>query len=239
MGEARELAGKVALVTGGGRGIGRAIALALEDAGATVAVADLEAGECTGVFHRLDVSDFDAASSVIKTVAQDLGGLHVLVNNAGITSDQMMGRMKPEQWKQVIDVNLGGCFNCSRAATRIMLRQRAGRIINVSSIVARLGRPGQANYVASKAGIEGLTRTLALELGHRQITVNAIAPGYVDTEMTRALPEQVQAEILAGIPLGRAGKPEDVARMVVFLAGPGGAYVTGQTLAVNGGLYFG
>lgn len=236
----RELAGKIALVTGGARGIGRAIGLALAEAGATVIVADVAEPEHRDLpFRRLDVCDYETVQETIKTVAAEHGGLHVLVNNAGVTADQVLGRMKPADWRRVMAVNLDGAFHCARAAARIMIKQREGRIISLASIIGRIGRIGQANYAASKAGLEGLTRALALELAHRGVTVNAVAPGFIESEMTRALPAAVRDEILKGIPLRRAGAPEEVAELVRFLAGPRASYITGQTIHINGGLYFG
>jgi 3-oxoacyl-[acyl-carrier protein] reductase len=247
-----DLSGQVALVTGGSRGIGRAIALRLAGAGALVAInysrddqaakktlAELKRAGDRGELLKFAVEEFAPVQEKIKALAKKHGRLDILVNNAGIAADQVLARMKPADFNRVLAVNLEGAFNCCRAAARVMVRRRYGRIINISSIIARIGRTGQANYAASKAGLEALTRSLALELANRHITVNAIAPGYIETEMTLALPQEVRQEILERIPAGRAGSAEDVAGLTLFLASGMAGYLTGQTIQLNGGLYFG
>jgi 3-oxoacyl-[acyl-carrier protein] reductase len=243
------LQGQVALVTGASRGIGRAIATALGQAGATVVgTATTEAGAqaITAAFAAagikgegrvLDVAEGEQIDALIGAIEKTHGAVGILVNNAGITQDNLMLRMKDAEWDAVIDTNLKSVFRLSRAVLRGMMKARAGRIINVTSVVGASGNPGQVNYAAAKAGIAGMTRSLAREIGSRGITVNCVAPGFIDTDMTRALPEQAREGLLAQIPLGRLGQPEDIAAAVLFLAGPGGAYVTGTTLHVNGGMY--
>ena len=243
------LADKVALVTGGSRGIGRAIALRLAAEGANVAVCarNLEAAEAVaGEIQATGVSSFAQATDVsvgaevdalIKRTIDDLGSLDILVNNAGLTRDNLLMRMSEEDWDAVIDVNLKGAFNCCKAAVRPMLKARRGRIINVSSVVGIVGNPGQANYVASKAGLIGLTKTLARELASRSITVNAVAPGLIpETGMTAALSAETQAQLVDQVPLGRAGTVEEVAHAVAFLAADESSYVTGQVIKVDGGM---
>ncbi len=240
---------RVALVTGGAQGIGRAIALALARAGADVAVVDLNpdgvaaaVAEIAGTGRRAlgltgDVSSLDfAQEAVAKTVAAG-GALHVLVNNAGITRDGLLMRMKPEDWELVLKVNLTGAFNFCKAAVPGMIKQRWGRIVNISSVVGAMGNAGQVNYAASKAGLLGLTKSLAREVASRGVTVNAVAPGFIDTAMTQALPEKAREALLGQIPAGRLGQAADVAEAVRYLASEGAGYVTGQVLHVNGGMY--
>jgi 3-oxoacyl-[acyl-carrier protein] reductase len=187
--------------------------------------------------RQLDLTDADQVAGFFKRVIEETGRVDVLVNNAGVTSDGLLVRMKDAQWDAVMETNLGGAFRCTRAAAKQMLKQRSGRIIQISSLVGASGNPGQANYVASKAGIIGFTKAIALELASRGITVNAVAPGFIDTDMTAALPEKARDALTKKIPLGRVGDPEDVAAAVAFLAGPEASYITGQTLHVNGGLF--
>ena len=240
---------RVALVTGAVRGIGRAIALTLAQPGLTLYLNDVVLGEeaektkeevaAQGADARLlqfNVADTEETQAGIDRIIKESGRLDVLVNNAGITRDNLVVRMKEADWDQVLEVNLKGAYNCIRAAAKPMIKQRGGRIINISSVVGVMGNAGQANYVASKAGLIGLTKAVARELASRNITVNAVAPGFIETEMTAALPEKVRAEMLAQIPLNRFGTPEEVAQAVVFLAGDAAAYLTGQVLHVNGGM---
>ena len=242
-----DLTGQIALVTGASRGIGQAIADALMQAGAkvigTATTADgaaaidarLKANGGRGV--ALNVTDPKACEDIIDSIVKDFGGIQILVNNAGITRDQLAMRMKADEWTDVIDTNLSAVFRLSQAVLRPMMKARSGRIINITSIVGHMGNPGQANYAAAKAGVSGMTRALAREIGSRNITVNCVAPGFIDTDMTRTLSEEQQNALKANIPLARLGTPEDVAQAVAFLASPAAAYITGNTLHVNGGLY--
>lgn len=243
------LEGKVALVTGAAKGIGRAIALALAAEKATVVVnyngskeraeqvvEEIKALGADGVAYQCNVADTAAAADMIKEVIKTYGKLDILVNNAGITRDNLIMKMSEEDFDAVIDANLKGCFNTIKAVSRQMLKQRAGRIINITSVSGILGNAGQANYAASKAGIIGLTKTMARELASRGITVNAVAPGFVDTDMTQVLPENVREAATAQIPLGRFGKPEDIANMVAYLASGKASYITGQIISVDGGM---
>jgi 3-oxoacyl-[acyl-carrier protein] reductase len=240
--------GQVALVTGASRGIGAAIALELARCGVkVVGTATTDAGAqkisetlssfagCVG--RALDVTDAAAAEALVESVVKEHGGLQILVNNAGITRDTLAMRMKDEDWDAVLDANLKGVFRMSRAVMRNMMKQRYGRIVNITSVVGASGNPGQANYAAAKAGVAGMTRALAKELGSRNITVNCVAPGFIETDMTAGLGEDQQKTLLAQIPLGQLGKPSDIAHAVVYLASPQASYVTGQELHVNGGMY--
>ena len=239
---------QTALVTGASRGIGAAIALylarqgfhvcgtATSEEGASRIAGSLAAfAGCQGVV--LQVNDADQLQAVVDRLVEQTGGLHVLVNNAGITRDTLAMRMKDSDWDDVIDTNLKAVFRLCRAVMRPMMKQRFGRIINITSVVGASGNPGQANYAAAKAGVAGMTKALARELGSRGITVNCVAPGFIETDMTAGLPPEQQQALLGQIPLGHLGQPEDVAQAVAFLAGNGGAYITGQELHVNGGMY--
>jgi 3-oxoacyl-[acyl-carrier protein] reductase len=239
---------KKALVTGGGRGIGRAISLALASEGADVAILDLdEAGaketaaliEKTGrsaLAFPLDVSQFSQVEEKVNKILDLWGGLDIVVNNAGITRDALLIRMSEKDWDQVLAVNLKGAFNLSRAAGRSMMKQRSGCVINIASIIGLMGNAGQINYAASKGGLIALTKSLAKETAARGIRVNAIAPGFIATEMTEKIPEKIREEMVKAIPLGRMGTPEDVAAAVLFLASPAASYITGQVLVVDGGM---
>jgi 3-oxoacyl-[acyl-carrier protein] reductase len=238
------LDGKVAVVTGGSRGIGAAISRELARAGARVAVnyrsgkegAEAVAAEIDGVAVQADVADPGEALGLVERVESDLGDLDILVNNAGTTRDTLIARMSDDDWETVVETNLRGAFNTCRAVSRRMLRRRAGAIVNLSSVVGLRGNVGQANYVASKAGIIGLTKALARELGARGVRVNAVAPGYISTALTEVLSEEIRAAILGNTPLGRLGDPEDVAASVRFLCSDAAAFITGEVLLVDGGL---
>lgn len=243
------LDGKIAVVTGGSRGIGRAISITLAKSGADVVViyagnkqkaedtvAEIEQLGRRSLALQVDVSQSDQVNTAFKEIISSFGSIDILVNNAGITRDNLAMRLKEEDWDQVIDTNLKGVFLCSKAAIRPMMKRRQGKIINISSVVAVAGNPGQANYCAAKAGVIGLTKSMAKELASRQITVNAIAPGFIDTDMTEVLSEELKQQILAGIPLGRLGSAQDVAEAVRFLASEGANYITGQTLHIDGGM---
>ena len=242
----QELQGQVALVTGGSRGIGLAIARELAQAGARLALvardgerAQAAAAELPGEGHRgyaCDVADAEACAALVKQVEADFGQLDVLVNNAGVTRDNVLMRIKDDDWNAVLDTNLRGAFNLMRAASRGMMKRRSGRIVNITSVVGIIGNAGQANYAASKAGLIGLTKSVAKELAGRGVLVNAVAPGYIETDMTSDLPEAARTALMSNIALGRLGRPEDIAPAVRFLAGPGAAYITGQVLVVDGGM---
>ena len=241
--------GRVAIVTGGGRGIGRAIAVRLANEGANVAItyrsndaaAEAAAEEVRATGVRCEIFEGDVASpedvaALFEGVGEALGRVEILVNNAGLTRDNLMMRMKESEFDEVLSTNLKGTYLCTRAALRPMIRARWGRIINISSVVGLVGNVGQANYAASKAGIIGLTKSVAREVAQRDITANVVAPGYVETELTRSLPDDVKDQIKGQVPAGRFGEAEEVAEVVAFLAGEGAGYVTGQTVAVDGGM---
>lgn len=243
------LEGKAALVTGASRGIGREIALELARQGANVAVnfagSEAKANEVVDEIKALgrdaftvkcNVANPDEVSEMVKAAIERFGQLDIVVNNAGITRDNLLMRMKEQEWDDVINTNLKGVFLVTKAVTRQMMKQRVGRIINIASIVGVSGNPGQANYVAAKAGVIGLTKTTAKELASRNITVNAIAPGFITTDMTDTLPEDVKVEMLKQIPLARLGEPKDIAKMTAFLASDDASYITGQTLHIDGGM---
>jgi 3-oxoacyl-[acyl-carrier protein] reductase len=242
-------ASQIVLVTGAARGIGRDIALALAKPGLAIYLNDVVIGEeaartqqeveARGAAARLvefDVAVVEAVNQGVDYIIKEAGRLDILVNNAGITRDNLIMRMKEAEWDAVLGVNLKGAFNCIRAVSKPMIKQRGGRIINISSVVGVMGNPGQANYAASKAGLIGLTKTVARELASRNITVNAVAPGFIQTEMTEALPEAIRQQMLAQIPLGRFGTSKEVAQVVAFLASEAAAYITGQVIHVNGGM---
>lgn len=240
---------KIALVTGAAQGIGKAIALRLANSGADLAIVDmnLEKTEETvkeieklgrkAIALKANVANLKEAEAVMDDTVARLGAIHILVNNAGITRDALILRMKEEEWDAVIDVNLKGTFNCTKSAVKYMSKQRYGRIINIASIVGEMGNAGQANYSASKAGVIALAKTIAREFASRNITCNAIAPGFIETSMTQALPEKVREELAKQIPMGRLGAPEDVAEGVLFLVSDAANYITGQVLNINGGMY--
>ncbi len=241
------LEGKIALVTGASRGIGQAIAQRLGEAGASVVGTATTAGGAEAISSqladlggrgmRLDVTDPDSVSELVAATTKEFGAPTILVNNAGITRDNLLMRMKDEEWQAIIDTNLTSVYRMSKAVLRGMMKQREGRIVSISSVVGATGNPGQANYAAAKAGLIGFTKSLAREVGSRGITVNAVAPGFIDTDMTRALSDEQRDALLGNIPLGRLGEAGDIAEAVLFLASPRAAYITGETLHVNGGMY--
>lgn len=243
------LDGKIALVTGASRGIGRAVAIALAKEGAAVAInyaGNAKAAEEVkeiieqmggrAITIQADISDEKAAADMVAQTLAELGGLDILVNNAGITRDNLFIRMKADEWNAVINTNLTGLFNCSQPAAKYMMKKRTGRIINMSSVSGIMGNMGQVNYSAAKAGVIGFTKSLARETAARGITVNAVAPGFIATDMTAAMPEKAQEKVLTMIPMGKMGQPEDIANAVLFLASEKASYITGQVISVNGGM---
>lgn len=240
---------RVAVVTGASRGIGRSIALALAAGGAKIVAADISLEGCEALVAELakggteglavqcNVAVAEDAERLVAAATEKFGRVDILINNAGITRDGLLMRMKDEEWDAVLNVNLKGAFVCTRAASKVMSKQRYGRIINIASIVGQMGNAGQANYCASKAGLIGLTKSVARELARRNVTANAVAPGFIATDMTEALPEKARQELAAQIPMERLGSADDIANAVLFLASDDSAYITGQVLAVNGGMY--
>jgi 3-oxoacyl-[acyl-carrier protein] reductase len=244
-----DLKGKVALITGSAQGIGRAIAILFARKGADIVVSDLNSEEAQKVAKEIEkigrrclvtitnVADFKEAEQMINKTIEELGRIDILVNNAGIVRDSLLLRMKEESWDQVLNVNLKGTFNCTRAAVRFMVKQRSGKIVNIASISGEMGNIGQANYSASKAGVIGFTKTAAREFASRGINVNAVAPGFIDTLMTKSLPDDIRENLKKQIPVERLGTPEDIAEAVYFLVSDASSYITGQVINVNGGLY--
>jgi 3-oxoacyl-[acyl-carrier protein] reductase len=250
MANEKVLEGQVAVVTGGSRGIGRAIAIRLAGMGAHVfvnytsnqAAADDTVKQClasggSAEMIRFSVGDSKAVTEAFDAMKESKGRIDILINNAGIARDGLLARVKDEDWAEILNTNLSGSFYCARAASRIMMKARYGRIVNVSSVTAEMGNPGQTTYISSKAGLIGMTKALAKELGSRSITVNAITPGFIETEMTSEIAPDLKENYLKAIPLGRFAKAEEVAELVAFLAGPSSAYITGQTIGINGGMY--
>ncbi len=243
------LDGKLVLVTGASRGIGKAIALTLGEARATViGTATSEVGvdniskffadnKISGKGMKLDVTDNEQVSNLVKNIAEDFGSVDILVNNAGITKDNILLRMKEDEWEDIINTNLSSVFKMSKSLLRGMIKKRSGRIISITSVVGAMGNAGQSNYGAAKAGIIGFTKSLAREVGIRGITVNAVAPGFIETDMTNSLPDEQKETLVGQIPMGRLGKANEVAEAVLFLAGDSGSYITAQTIHVNGGMY--
>ncbi|MDB4822427.1 3-oxoacyl-ACP reductase FabG [Candidatus Pseudothioglobus singularis] len=243
------LDGKLVLVTGASRGIGKAIALTLGEAGATViGTATTESGadnvskvfadtKISGKGMKLDVTDNEQISNLVKIISEDFGSVDILVNNAGITRDNILLRMKEDEWEDIINTNLSSIYKMSKSVLRGMIKKRSGRIISITSVVGAMGNAGQTNYGAAKAGIIGFTKSLAREVGVRGVTVNAIAPGFIETDMTDSLPDDQKEALAAQIPMGRLGTADEVAQAVLFLAGKSGSYITGQTIHVNGGMY--
>ena len=244
------LKGKIALITGGSRGIGKSIAKRLASQGATVVInftqnetaandtkKEIKESGGQAITSKFDVSDFDAVHQEVDKIIEMFGGLHILINNAGITRDTLLMRMKEEDWDNVISINLKGIFNCTKAVTRNMFKQREGRIVNLTSVVGEMGNAGQTNYAASKAGIIGFTKACAREMAPRGITVNAVSPGFIKTDITDELPEDIKKDYISKIPLNRFGTPEDVAGAVAFLVSDDATYITGEVFRINGGIY--